>query len=94
MLGWCLPTPFAKAGIYRSSSRFFQAAFGWLQFLGSLSPPMPSRGESGSPISETISGYVDRGGSMAEMVIGNSDISHPPHTIVVRSARLGRNLLI
>ncbi len=93
MLACYLPTHFAKAGIYRSSSRFSQAASGWLQFLGSLSPPMPSRGESGSPLFGTISGCVDRGGNIVEMVFENSVILHL-NSSMLRPAWVGRNLLI
>lgn len=63
-----MPNPSAKAGICRSSSRFFQAAFRSLLFLGSLSPPMPSRGESGSPLFMPSSAVLVEGGSIAEMV--------------------------
>jgi hypothetical protein len=96
MLACYLPDPFAMAGIYRSSSRFSQAAFGWLQFLESLSPPMPSRGESGSPLSKIVSGIVDRGGDMAEMVFVKFVFPHLSHYCIFihRSARQGRNFLI
>lgn len=65
---WDMPNPSAKAGISRSSSRFCPPASWSLLFFGSLSPPMPSRGESGSRLYVPSLAMPVEGGSMAEMV--------------------------